>query len=1148
MARRRRPSRRVANVAYRREEWGLAYETFLENHPQYVQGSNASYTAFEAALETRRTRTQASRYRSNYNRNLRVLNRRQQAQAALGNPQMVPAPNPNNLTAAAQALQWLRDNRESVLNGTAVYVMRIGDVYYTVNATTYRRMFNLALNEDTGDDEEAFESNPKVLYEFRNSGVFFTPVLFTAEDTPQRRMNPDRHEGNFAPYTHTFEDPFMIDLLASLGVFTEVKAENYETNCLVHSLKDKVSPAAMNELKQCVRNATVPRKHLTKIGKEFNIKFIIHSHGDSDVRTYGAVEDDATVAELCLYDNHYFPYIHDTGVTGFAIKNYHQLQDRYPNSWKKKQNFKGTSSAKGISSMRLMIVLYQSEHVKPIDLSNEEIYRTVYIKKAARTFSNLAFSDQTIQLVHEPRNRSEDLEEHRQEIVNLKRYKRQIAQCPSGDDTLKRLEAQASELGMGFKEQVDLFRSNLLSDAIIFFDFESSSEGCHTAYLVAWQVDGEDEVFHRSGESCALEFLQWINDYYGADNNDDVSITLIAHNVSYDISFLLEHLEPGSMKAIKKGSKFISASGKFFEVTLHFKDSWKIIPAPLRDFPKMFNLSFEKEIMPYEVFTQSFIQTDFFIHPSIIEAAYNNPYVESMRPNIIKWGCERSDGQWDMLTYSRMYCEGDVKLMSEGWNRYREMSLDHFNIDINGREVMTVAGMAYRHLKNECFTNSYSISGPILAFIREATIGGQTQSARNESMVVDGPILDEDKRSLYPSAMVNMPGVMKGKPKVFIGEIPSNADYFYVQIKVLKREGPDYDFPILAVRNTEGVNVWTNDIVDRTIIIGKRTLMDLTYWNTTFEYEVIHGYYWDEGWNTSLTTTMRKMYDLRVELKQVGNPAQLVAKLLMNAAYGRTGLKPVAEDDKYLSSDKLNRFIANNHNHIAKMMLMPNGDTRVLVNKPINRHFNQQQIAAMILEYSKHDMRKVLCLQQLLGSPFSHQIYYTDTDSIHISKASWNNLNELYTSHFGTVLEGKELGQFHSDFELNGTCQRIPIEDDKYKIVPTTMSATELMGGQLFSRKLFICGKKAYLDVLTSTANPSLEVYHFRLKGIPESSLLEVCNAEYNGDILHLYQELVNGKPIKFTLRGLFKCSFTGVFETISQERQVQFKPKVPTQ
>lgn len=1030
-----------------------------------------------------------------------------------------------------ELLEWMHTNQDAVMNQDIVYIIRSGSNYYTLNRMTYFDLLH-ALSLDL-EEEEPDESDAAIVVAIINTGDF-TISRFVPRQM-SRNMDPDRNTGSFIPFIHLIDDAEVKATLAKMGVFDEVKAENYETNCLIHSLRGVVSSEVLNEMMTAVRHSTVPRKHLRTIGEKYNILFIVHTDNDSRIRKYGA-QSAAQEAELCLFHNHYFPFIKDTGVSGFAIRNYYQLKEKYPQSWKLKKNMAGSASHIGISSMRLMKLLSTSILVKDIEMSDEHIWRTVHMNDISKKFTSLQYPKSSLRLVHEPRGVQEDKRECQRELISIKKHKRMILEREGGEVTVERLEKQIVDKRMGYKEQAALFRSSLIPSATIFFDFESSTEGQHKAYMVAWRVDGEDDVYHREGIDCAETFLEWINFAYEMEE-EDFDVTLIAHNVSYDISFMLEFLKPGTLKAIKKGNRFISASGEYKSISLHFKDSYKIIPSPLREFSKMFNLPYEKEIMPYGIYSSEFCEGDFLIHPDKIAEQYGEAYVDSMRTNIERWDCSVSD-KWDMLKYAREYCELDVKLLSNGWNKFRQMTLDFFDIDINGREIYTVAGMAYRHLMNECFEDTFSVSGLVLEFIRRSTVGGQTQSAHNRAMIVEGEILDEDKRSLYPSAMVTMPGIPKGKPKIFECEIPSDADYFFVEIVINKIVGPHYAFPILAARNQEGINDWTNDMEGHRIIIGRRTLEDLIEWNDVFDYTVIHGYYWNEGFNTKISSTIEHMYNRRDELKNQKNPAQLIYKLLMNSSYGRTGLKPIDDDDRYLQPDELNRYIANNHNRIVKMNVMPNGDTRVQSRKAINNHFNQQHVASMILEQAKHLMRKVLLLQERLESPLANNIYYTDTDSIHISRKSWMELEKIYFDIYQDQLEGPNLGQFHSDFAISGTYQH----DENGKLVPSFIKEKDLLGGNLYSRKLYVCGKKAYMDVLTSDKNLDITLFHFRLKGIPNSSVIQKCDDEYDGDIEQLYKELVHGKKIRFTISGMFKTERDGLIRTISQDREVQFK------
>ncbi len=1037
--------------------------------------------------------------------------------------------------------QWVENHRDDVLNQGMQYLIRSGDTYYVLSYANYRELLMMISDYDYGFDVfDEGGSDARLIIEIANTQDF-TVSVFEPDQVPSgRNMNPDRNRGSFLPYTHVIDDPFIKTELAKYGLWSEVNADNYTTSCLVQSLMGTVSEEIVEDIKRAVRNATVPRKHLRYIGSKYHLKFVIHTDGDKAVRTYG----DGDLIELCLYKGHYFPCVKDTGITGFALRNWQALKAKYPDNWYTKGGMRGQRGV-GVSSMRLLKLMLDPRHglVRSIDIANPEIWKTVYLNRVNKSFDRLEYTDEAIRLVHPPRGVIENKRDFNREVSRIKRNRQKLLEMEGGADVVARLEKQIEERKLGYEEQNNLYRANMLPTTTIFFDFESCPQGFHEPYFVAWQVDGESEVNHASGATCALKFLEWIEFFYGYnggnEEQDQPEIMLIAHNVSYDLSFLLEFLEGGTMNAIKKGSRFISASGMFKSVELHFKDSYKIIPSALRHFSQMFNLPYEKELMPYDVFTHEFIHGDFLIDPDVIAEAYDQKMVDEMRPNMEKHECVTDDGRWDMLKYSKFYCERDVELLNAGWNAFRRMTLEFFDLDINAKEVLTTASMAYKHLQNQCFEGTYSVSGLVLEFIRQATFGGQTQSARNEALIVEGqPILDMDKVSLYPTAMVHMPGIPLGKPKPFYAQVPDDADYFFVQIDIHCVKGPDYDFPILPMRTAEGTNDWTNDIEGKRVIVGRQTLEDLIDWNDIFDYTVLRGYYWNEGWNTHLSGTIQHMYDKRAELKREGNPAQLIFKLLMNSSYGRTGLKPISDMDYYIAPDKLNRFIANNFYRISQMNIMPNGDTRVMANKAIDRHYNQQHVAAMILETSKHLMRKVLLLQQRIESPLAQQIFYTDTDSIHVSEMAWRELELIYKTKYGEQLEGKALGQFHSDFELEGTFM---IRD--HQLVPTDLDTSVLKGGSLYSRKLIVCGKKAYLDILTSTENLELEVYHFRLKGIPETSIVCKCNSSYEGQIERMYEDLSTGMRMSFTLSGLFKTGLDGLIQTTSMDRTVQFKP-----
>ena len=67
----------------------------------------------------------------------------------------------------------------------------------------------------------------------------------------------------------------------------------------------------------------------------------------------------------------------------------------------------------------------------------------------------------------------------------------------------------------------------------------------------------------------------------------------------------------------------------------------------------------------------------------------------------------------------------------------------------------------------------------------------------------------------------------------------------------------------------------------------------------------------------------------------------------------------------------------------------------------------------MILAMSKRIMNEVMTLAEDLKI----NVYYQDTDSLHIESDKLEELRTVFKNKYNRELIGKNLGQFHSDFE-----------------------------------------------------------------------------------------------------------------------------------
>ena len=80
---------------------------------------------------------------------------------------------------------------------------------------------------------------------------------------------------------------------------------------------------------------------------------------------------------------------------------------------------------------------------------------------------------------------------------------------------------------------------------------------------------------------------------------------------------------------------------------------------------------------------------------------------------------------------------------------------------------------------------------------------------------------------------------------------------------------------------------WSNDLVGRVLFLDKYTAEDCQEFQG-MEFEVIDGYYFNEGWNKQIKTQVEAVFKKRPEAKNNGNTCLANAcKLLLNSSYGK---------------------------------------------------------------------------------------------------------------------------------------------------------------------------------------------------------------------------------------------------------------------
>jgi hypothetical protein len=644
----------------------------------------------------------------------------------------------------------------------------------------------------------------------------------------------------------------------------------------------------------------------------------------------------------------------------------------------------------------------------------------------------------------------------------------------------------------------------------VFFDFETDPNDKHIPYLCR-TYDGETHREFR-GSDCAYQMLCSMT----------ANTRFIAHNATYDYRFIIPLLH--NLNEISRGTRLISASATFGDKKIQVKDSYHLISKALKDFPEMFSIAgVIKEVMPYKLYTQENIAKKFVPIADALEYVKDGDKQQFLN-NIERWNCKKGD-EYDIIEYSSQYCKVDCEILYKGYITFRKWILDELKIDID--EVLTTASLADLYFKKMgCYDGVNELSGIPQLFIQGCVVGGRTMCAENKMIKVDGKINDFDAVSLYPSAMYRMDGFLKGSPKIIENlsyDWLQQQDGYFVDI-VIKSVGIHRRFPLMSYMTEAGVRNFTNDMIGRTMRVDKYTLEDLIKFQQ-IEFDIVRGYYFNEGFNTKIKETILFCFNERLKKKKEGNPAQEIYKLLMNSGYGKTIMKPVDNEVKFFESkEEYNTYHRRHYNWITSHVYFGN-KVRCDMVKPLNQHYNRGHIGTCILSMSKRIMNEVMCLAEDEKLP----IYYQDTDSMHLLDENISKLSGKFKEVYGRDLIGKTFGQFHSDFDIDGA-------------------------KNVYSRKLIALGKKAYIDELVGQDADGNEVidYHIRLKGIPNNVILDHAKrfgrvrndiVEYaeasKKNVFELYQEMFEGKEVAFDLtndgeRANFKFNADYSINTLS--------------
>ena len=298
------------------------------------------------------------------------------------------------------------------------------------------------------------------------------------------------------------------------------------------------------------------------------------------------------------------------------------------------------------------------------------------------------------------------------------------------------------------------------------------------------------------------------------------------------------------------------------------------------------------------------------------------------------------------------------------------------------------------------------------------------------------------------------------------------ADEYYLKIKINKIS-KKLHFPSLSKLGNKGERIWTNDLEGEEVYLDRITLEDLIKYHE-IEYDCKTGVMFNEGYNNKIGQVIRYIYDLRMKYKKEGNPVQLLYKLILNTAYGKTIQKPRDSEIQWrvTKNTTIEKICGIYGGSIEEIHTIDNRLFKIKTRIGIIDHWAMPQCGSLVLSESKRIMAEAMV-------SVDDNIVYTDTDSMFIDEKGYERLKREKPYLFGN-----DLGQFKIEKHLEG--DNVYIEEAMF-----------------FAPKLYY----------TEEVNEKEEKYvKITMKGIPQKSIDYVLEQKFGGDVKKLFYAFIKRK------------------------------------
>ena len=844
-------------------------------------------------------------------------------------------------------------------------------------------------------------------------------------------------EGAYFKYENTTN----IDL-SKYQIYQNTQEKSRE-NCLIHVLRlYDISEQSINEvMKLMVGGLYIKKTSLKYIAEIIKKTIRLYTYNDKrnqqDIVKYGKFDESINVG---LFENHFF-ILEDTIYSKYSVENYDELNEvpNFHHIYKKQSS---NPNERKVNSLTLIKLLFQQGKFVTKDQSADIEYKEQDVKDI-----NLSF----------------------------------IAEEQQPCQIKSKLERGQPEIWYADTETyVNTGKHELMMLGVV-------GENCDNVSILHLD-DFTPNVKYTAESLLMFEFLTLIT------KNGRCDAVVYFHNLKYDFHVLEKNLHLLS-KCTKDGA-FYSVTCIFKKRRVEIRDSFKLLPFGLSKFCKELSLPqhlHKKEAISYSFYDKSvknYCNTSIADYKANLAYNLHSVFDENVKPFLT------SDKTFDAMKYYIHYLEYDCLVLKHGMNAFDKLICQITDNRICLKDCLTISSLTDKfNYIEDAYENVYEMRGNLRDYTARAIYGGRVfVNPKHQMKIIEGKIADYDGVSLYPSAIVRLCDELGGLPtgeaiRFKTTELSQWATKIFsimtVKItKVNKRQ----QMPMIAVKGD--IIDYINEAPKDTVTISSICLQDYIKFHQ-IDYEVLDGIYWNTAVNPKIKSVITKLFDKRVENK-VSNPALAnTLKLMLNSAYGKTILKKSDTYSIIKSKEQVDNYVFNNFNTIKETVPINDRQTEIVCYNA-DGSFNRSHIGVAILDMSKRIMNEVFDI----ANDNNINIYYTDTDSIHMDYDKTPLLEQKYFDRYGRVLNGKRLGQFHNDFSLEGAV------------------------GEIYATKSIFLGKKCYIDKIQGKDADGNVVTgtHYRMKGITEDGLKYSAKKDFCGDAFKMYEYLTTGMALNILM------------------------------